>query len=1365
MTNSNLAYALKGMDQDHRLPAALEEGYFNVDEMTFEDLLAASVEFASSLKYYNSGAIESGNWRSFLASNEIVIMALIIHRDITSLRKRISSGRSNSAGQLFAVVLPLIEDLNSWLKDLNRSESLPARDLAALIERLIYSSLLAEAHNVGKLLEYFSNSDEEMDGSDYPRLSSIWEIQTENVDEGSQYRRAVISEIESDVAAIKLLTRSTFEFLNAFDNLKSHCQVLLPQALKTESHDPAISLFITFLKLYQYAQENVNSFTQRHLDFYYREILRTHGRQKDPETTVLTFEIPEGADPIQIEAGRNFTCAKDEYLKDVLFETSEELLVSDARVAALHTLNFTREEMITPECDMDFVTKIQRQDIPLELVYDDYDNELSWPLFGDAVTSSKHSAKTQTDADMGIAIASNVLFLDEGDRKIILSIDLNDNAKPISSYIASLVEVKTRKEFKASLYALSLASLKKEDSQVLKVNLSDDSIARIMTAAEMVDRSDSPKRINVTTGEELSAISCADLFTDVLELVDATAVQADPLQHRLLHADSQEEFLHGLGDIVRFFLLENVTFGKLLDGSLDNAARELGCEKSLKAVKQELLLGRDRLFKKYLGSAFVIDLSIEDGWYRVSRYDVLRGPHDDSGFKLVFNISPDAPAICGCSPDIHGEGWDTELPLLKCSLNPEASLNVYSLLEKYDLEEIGISAEAHGVRNVVVYNNISQLDPSKPFYPFGPNPSTNSYFALASPEAARKHIDALCIHLHWGELPSGEEGFYGHYQGYPSKYRNESFTAKVTVLNSGSWQPVTPSQIQVAPLFQSAGRKLSEHQLIDVDSVEHLKPVDIDQLQEDFDLGLRTRSGFIKLTLASPGTAFGHQEYPLRLTETIEANSKKKMGKRNKLPKSPYTPLLNKLSVDYIASSTISMRTAPNEKIDAHSEQVYRIHPFGVEKIYPDAGRSEKGIFKPFEQDGHLLIGVSASEAPGRLSLYFSLADDSVRSKSGAGAVHSWSVLGSTGWEPLRKDQIVSDGTKGFLSSGIVTLELPKDLSNRHPDMPGDLYWLKLSSDNPSESFCSLRQLKTHAVTLRRATDEAVFDWRQVSRAALQWRPVTSIPGMSSVNQPDGFIQSADTEDRRQLNTRISERIRHRSRAVSAWDYERLILQKFPMVGKAVCFPNRQTSSLHQVPGHLLVVVTPRISNPDDSIGKSPKLSAVYLNDIHDYVSSLGSAFAHVEVANPVYEWVQVRCAVVFEKYAQGTNYSKILNHDICQFLNPFAMGGYGLDLSSPMKREDIYSHIYNQDYVSYVTDFSMLHITRSADGYYKLDDTVRNEIVEESADIVPTFPWSLMVPLKRHHIEVATQIEPIAPEVTGIRELEIGNTFIIGGM
>ncbi len=1365
MTNTNLAYTPKGMDQDHRLPFALEEGYFNVDEMTFEDLLAASVEFASSLKYYNSGAIESGNWRSFLASNEIVIMALIIHRDITSLRNRISSGRSNSARQLFALVLPLIADLNSWLKDLNRSQSLPARDLAALIERLIYSSLLAEAHNVGKLLDYFSNADEEVDGSDFPRLSSIWDVQTANVDSGNQYGRAVISNIENDAAAAKMLTRSTFEFLNAFDNLKTHCQVLLPQALKTESHDPAISLFIAFLKLYQYAQENVNSFTQRHLDFYYREILRTHNRQKDAETTVLTFEIPDGAEPIQIEKGRNFTCMKDEHLKDVLFESSEELLVSDAKVAALHTLNFARERMITPECDMNFVTKIQRQLIPLEPAYDDYDNELSWPLFGDAIANTKNLAETQSAADMGIAVASNVLFLEEGDRKIILSIDLDEKAKPLSSYIASLAEVKTRGEFKASLYALSLASLKIEDSQSLKVNLSEGSITRIMAAAEMVDRSDTPKRVNVTTGEELPAISCADLFTGVLELVDATAVQADPLQHRLMHADSQEEFLHGLGDIVRHFLLENVTFGKLLDGSLDNTARELGCEKSLKAVKQELLLGRDRLFKKYLGSAFVIDLSIEDGWHRVSRYDVLKGPHDDSGFKLVFNVSPDAPAICGCSPGTHGDGWNTELPLLKCSLNPEASLNVYSLLEKYDLEEIGVSAEAHGVRNVVVYNNISQLDPSKPFYPFGPNPSTNSYFALASPEAARKHIDALCIHLHWGELPSGEEGFYGHYQGYPSKYKNESFTAKVNVLNSGSWQPVTASQIQVAPLFQSSGRKLSEHQIIDVDSVEHLKPVDTDQLQEDFDLGLRTRSGFIKLTLASPEAAFGHHEYPMRLTETIEANSRKKMGKRSNLPKSPYTPLLNKLSVDYIASSTISMRTAPDEKVDTQSEQVYRIHPFGTEKIYPDVGRSENGIFKPFEQDGHLLIGISASEAPSRLSLYFSMADDSVRSKSGTEAAHSWSILGSAGWEPLREDQIVSDGTKGFLSSGIVTLELPKDFSNRHSDMPGDLYWLKLASDNQSSSFCSLRQLKTHAVTLRRAKDEAVFDWRQVSRTALQWRPVTSIPGISSVSQLDGFIQSADTEDRRQLNTRISERIRHRSRAISAWDYERLILQKFPMVGKVACFPNRQTSSLHQVPGHLLIVVTPRISNPDDIIGKSPKLSAVYLNDIHDYVSSLSSAFAQVEVANPIYEWVQVRCKVVFEKYAQGMNYSKILNQDICQFLNPFAMGGYGLQLSSLMRREDIYSHIYNQDYISYVTDFSMLHITRSSDGYYKLDDSVRNEIVNESADIVPTFPWSLMMPLKRHHIEVATQIEPIAPEVTGIRELEIGNTFIIGGM
>ena len=110
---------------------------------------------------------------------------------------------------------------------------------------------------------------------------------------------------------------------------------------------------------------------------------------------------------------------------------------------------------------------------------------------------------------------------------------------------------------------------------------------------------------------------------------------------------------------------------------------------------------------------------------------------------------------------------------------------------------------------------------------------------------------------------------------------------------------------------------------------------------------------------------------------------------------------------------------------------------------------------------------------------------------------------------------------------------------------------------------------------------------------------------------------------------------------------ERLILEEFPLVGKVKCLPNCTQFSLQSLPGNLLIVVTPKVSDHLEVIGKAPRLSATHLNAIHEYVSNLSSSFSKIEVINPSTEWVQVRCRVVFEEYARNGKYIEKLNIDI----------------------------------------------------------------------------------------------------------------------
>ena len=103
---------------------------------------------------------------------------------------------------------------------------------------------------------------------------------------------------------------------------------------------------------------------------------------------------------------------------------------------------------------------------------------------------------------------------------------------------------------------------------------------------------------------------------------------------------------------------------------------------------------------------------------------------------------------------------------------------------------------------------------------------------------------------------------------------------------------------------------------------------------------------------------------------------------------------------------------------------------------------------------------------------------------------------------------------------------------------------------------------------------------------------------------------------------------------------------------------------------------------------------------------------------------------------ARNGKYIEKLNVDIGRCLSPWEDEGYRLVYGQKVKQEDVYSYIYNLEYIKYVTEFSMLHITCDASGFYRLGDTVRyGDSDRNTGDIVPLYPWSLLMPTRHHNI------------------------------
>jgi len=195
----------------------------------------------------------------------------------------------------------------------------------------------------------------------------------------------------------------------------------------------------------------------------------------------------------------------------------------------------------------------------------------------------------------------------------------------------------------------------------------------------------------------------------------------------------------------------------------------------------------------------------------------------------------------------------------------------------------------------------------------------------------------------------------------------------------------------------------------------------------------------------------------------------------------------------------------------------------------------------------------------------------------------------------------------------------------------------------------------------------------------------------------------------------------------------------------------------------VLIVVVPN-SEPVASINCSHSMiNAQQLNQIRDFVKNLCSEFVKIEVRNPVYEQVQVRCTVKFvDAISEGVNIKR-LNQQISDYMCPWKPSGYKVRFGWSILQQDIESYIRSLGYIEYVTNFSMLHITVDNDGSYRLLDTAKGE-QDHDAVIRPRYPWSLALPAEKHFIESIPSARSINAEVTGVDELAVGSTFIISG-
>jgi len=985
---------------------------------------------------------------------------------------------------------------------------------------------------------------------------------------------------------------------------------------------PHYALFLAFLKLFGLAQNQLNAFTQRHLDFYYREVLRLVPRPAVPDQVHLTFELARGLSELKVPAGTLADAGTDALEQPVLYQTVAERLLNRASLAHVQGI-YTKMYNTTSDYShpndtgaIYFAPNVATADgVAADLPADDP----TWDAFAPPRQADNLAWPKAT---VGFAVAAPILRLAEGKRIINLRIRTRNNC--------------------------------------------------------------------------------------------------------------------------------------------------------LNSVSQY----------------YEAQLSGPDGWITAS----VDADSDDPYMWFTVTLDATQPAVVDYNPKVLDGGYATEAPVLRLLLKDGA----YEWVKDIKWDICSIDVEVSGIqRGIVLSNDQGRLSADKPFMPFGPTPEPGAGLYIDYPEASAKYLTTVTAGISkWNNLPNeGLSGYYAewnddhyninpHYYESLTNYAGEDYDEKVpleVILRTSNW----PQETLVAGMFDSfpghslvfeGDAAITFSRYSSSDQAPALAPASVTdgwyrnyRQQGNQVEPVRTQSLPNRPAQPLPGSPllsiylgrdFGHSQYATLLYRI----SQREFTNPPPPPHQPYTPVASSLTMSYTATTDDVKMLADADKdglplYSQRSIQLLHITPFGWAEehphlkheqlfldSYPDAPRTQAYMVPQLHFGGTFLLGLRDAAPRTSVPVLFQLAEGSANTERPPYEVR-WSALSNNQWYPLKSGYAPLDHTNNLLTSGIIEFSLPAEITTTNTLLPAGITWLKAElftlAGQPAAPDSVARVVGVHPQVIRatftdQRNDPAHYD--QALPAGTATRLWQAPPGLKAVQQPYPSFGGRAAESEAAFYTRVSERLRHKQRAVTVWDYERLVLEQFPQLHRVRCLihtrlnPRSRTVAqpnppglLEMVPGWVSLVVIPGKFSALGAKALRPTVDANTLAAITSFLQERVGPQVRVEAINPVYEAVRVSGSIAFQSGQPFAQDAARLSQDLRDFLSPHAPAPADEpDRSRVLRIGAVLAFIESLPYVDVVTGLALSQ--QNSSGIYTSAGVPLR--VSTARSILTSAPTHLFTPL-----------------------------------
>lgn len=784
------------------------------------------------------------------------------------------------------------------------------------------------------------------------------------------------------------------------------------------------------------------------------------------------------------------------------------------------------------------------------------------------------------------------------------------------------------------------------------------------------------------------------------------------------------------------------------------------------AVRQ---MRAEDVFSDVFSNAFKLRLTGPDSWIEVPTYTVQAPADWVTGYwVLAFTLEASAPAVVSYSESIHRLGYGVFRPVLQVLLDGSGNIHPFAFLEHIQLLEIVLRVRVQNLRNSTIHNQFGPINTQTPFELLGPTPRRGAYFLIGQAELFNKRITHLEIAWEYLSFPFEKGGLREYFAAYNRQLTNDSFQLALSARNDFQFIPRHRIDRQTFPMFTSEpdGRVREQHRLDGID-LQRLGLWPQFNLEENqvAQFNPEKASGFLRLELVEPAIGFGFDIFPSLFIRAATENSRTALLgsdiKKMEVPNNPFSPSTHPLSIDYSAESSLVFDSRRAYENDASSgEALVHLHPFGIIPVF-SAGRAQSSRLMPsYPDEGMLMIGLEGITPPQELHLLFEMKRLELKI-FGQSPKINWFYLSGDSWKLFSTDQILEDGTLGLMVTGVISFRLPSDMDTRHSIMPTGKFWIRVSAEQHVHMVARTVRIHPNAGTaeyqFENRNDTGVDGYLEAGSVQDFLEPV---PGVIQVRQPLPSTGFEPAESDMAFYLRTSERLRHKNRCITRWDYERMLLGQFTFLSQVKCitpFGNEEFVKK----GTLVIAAMPKIQMGTSFV--PPNLSPGDLQAMEGFLKRYGSPFVRVEIRNPAYEEIRIKCKIRFTNQNQGMGI-QALKEDLLRFICPwFFSEDVSAALGGSIKKSDLYHFIQSRPNVAFVTGLSVIHIRVDDAGQFSMHDSAIQD-GEDSDLIIGGTPWSVLIPGGNHDFELIDRDEYAPPQPSALADLRIGVNMVISG-